>query len=550
VTGLGMRSRVFRKLCIQAGPAIAILLAAPVALAQVIEPNGVSVPAPPVMMSNETTLQAYFTGAGEGIDAVADAAAEPGTFSPLCDFDATLVLSQSQAQAAIGWYNVPASDTAAIPMADVHIVVPIGTPLNTVISAADIRSDPAYTGGFIGFALVKEFRQMNDVVPTVVYYSEYQRNALCTGCTMPDHWKMALVYRSTVDTSTYYLAFEDWEGADASTWQGNDGDFNDKVFRLHGISCAGGGLPCTIPGKIGRCAAGLTECQMASGGTPTCKQQVEERDEICDDVDNDCNGEVDDGDLCDTNEICLRGTCVRACDTGEFQCEPGLACDNGYCVDPECVGVECEVGDVCRDGACVNSCSGIVCPVGQDCIDGRCIAACAGVTCAAGSVCDRGVCVGLCSCTGCPAGEECHPDGLCVEPGCENVMCDAGQTCVGGNCVDICEPAVCPGGALCQNGMCGEPTGGGGSSGAGGAQGGSGGAVIQGGSGNGGSAGVIVAGTTGNGGGQAGSEELGSSPKGDPGCACRAVPLRTGSLLPFAGIGLGLLLFARRRARL
>jgi hypothetical protein len=546
VTGLGMRSRVFREVCIQTGRGIAFLLLAPAAFAQVIEPNGISVP----VTNSETSLQEYFDGVGEGIDAVADAAAEPGTFSPLCDFDATLVLSQSQAQAAIGWYNVPASDTAAIPMADVHIVVPIGTPLNTVISADDIRSDPAYTGGFIGFALVKEFRQMNETVPTVVYYSEYQRNALCTGCTMPDHWKMALVYRSTVDTSTYYLAFEDWEGADASTWQGNDGDFNDKVFRLHGISCAGGGLPCTIPGKIGRCAAGLTECQMVSGGTPTCKQQVEERPEICDDVDNDCNGEVDDGDLCNPDQICLRGTCVGNCSTGEFQCEPGLACDDGYCVDPDCVGVDCDVGDVCRNGECVNACSGIVCPVGQDCIDGRCIAACAGVTCAAGSVCDRGVCVGLCSCTGCPAGEECHPDGLCVEPGCENVMCDPGQTCVGGNCVDVCEPAVCPGGVECQNGFCGEPPGGGGSSGAGGAQGGSGGVINQGGNGNGGgSAGVIVAGTTGNGGGQGGSEVPGASPSGDPGCACRAAPLRGASLLPFAGIGLGLLLFARRRAR-
>src|SRR5687768_11357642 len=133
VTGLGMRSRVFREVCIQTGRGIAFLLLAPAAFAQVIEPNGISVP----VTNSETSLQEYFDGVGEGIDAVADAAAEPGTFSPLCDFDATLVLSQSQAQAAIGWYNVPASDTAAIPMADVHIVVPIGTPLNTVISADD-----------------------------------------------------------------------------------------------------------------------------------------------------------------------------------------------------------------------------------------------------------------------------------------------------------------------------------------------------------------------------------------------------------------------------
>lgn len=523
------------------------------AFAQVVEPNGIAVPATPTMPpSRETTLQAYFTGVGEGIMAVPDAAAEPGSFSPLCDFDATLVLSESQAQAGIGWYNVPASPTAAIPIADVHMIVPPGTPLNTMISAEDIRSDPAYEQGFVGFALLKDFGSG----PEVVYYSEYQRNALCTGCTMPDHWKMALVYRSTVDTSTYYLAFEDWEGANDTTWQGNDGDFNDKVFRLHGISCAGGGLPCTIEGKQGRCAAGLTECQMTMGGPPICKPVVEEKDEICDDVDNDCNGEVDDGDLCPTDQICLHGTCVHACNTGEFQCDIGLSCDNGYCVDPDCVGVECPAGDVCREGACVNACSGVVCPRGQDCIDGRCIAACLGVECPAGSVCDRGVCVGLCSCTGCPAGDACQADGICGPPGCEGVSCPDGQTCVeGGDCVDVCEAAVCPGGATCMNGICGEPTGTGGG-GTGGGQSGTGGAVVQGGNGNngnGGNAGVIVVGgngATGQGGSKSeGGSSSSSAPKGDPGCACRAGRPGPAGLFSYAAIGLGLVLFARRRAR-
>jgi hypothetical protein len=519
-----------------------------VARAQVVEPNGVEVPAPPTPMSTETTLQAYFSGVNETLDAVADAAAEPGTFSPLCDFDATLVLSESQALAGIAWYNVPASDTAAIPPAEVHMIVPPGTPLDTVVNAEDIRSDPAYAGGFIGFALMKDFNDGQG--PQIVYYSEYQRNALCSGCTMPDHWKMALVYRSTVDTSTYYLAFEDWEGANATTWQGNDGDFNDKVFRLHGISCAGGGLPCTIEGKVGRCAAGLTECQTVGGGPAICKQIVAEKPETCDDVDNDCNGEIDDGELCDEDQICLRGTCVGRCDTGEFQCPPGLTCDNGYCVDPDCAGLDCPLGQVCRGGECIDSCSGIVCPVGQDCIDGRCIAACAGVECPAGSVCDRGVCVGLCSCTGCPAGTECGPDGVCVEPDCEAVSCPPGETCVGGACVDVCAPAVCPGGAECSNGTCGEPTGTGGTSGSGGgARGGVGGAVIQGGSSNGGgSAGVIVAGTGGSGAGGGDEGELGKPPRGDPGCACGTAPLRGGVAFLHAGMGLGLLLFARRRA--
>ena len=70
------------------------LSAAPVAAA-VVEPNGISVPAPAPM--NETTLQAYFTAQGEMINAINDASVEPGAFLPLCDFKATLVLSQSNA---------------------------------------------------------------------------------------------------------------------------------------------------------------------------------------------------------------------------------------------------------------------------------------------------------------------------------------------------------------------------------------------------------------------------------------------------------------------
>jgi MYXO-CTERM domain-containing protein len=131
------------------------------------------------------------------------------------------------------------------------------------------------------------------------------------------------------------------------------------------------------------------------------------------------------------------------------------------------------------------------------------------------------------------------------------VTCADGETCVDGQCVDVCEPAVCPGGAQCSNGMCGEPSGGG-ASGAGGAQGGSGGAIIQGGNGNGnggGSAGVLVVGGSGGAAGSQGGSELGTPPKGDPGCACRAAAPESGRVLPYAAIGLGALLLRRRRVR-
>jgi hypothetical protein len=80
------------------------------AFAQVIEPNGVQVPQPAPF--DETSIQQYFDAEMEPIDALADASAEPGAFSPLCDFTATIVLAEAMSADGLSWYNVPASPTA------------------------------------------------------------------------------------------------------------------------------------------------------------------------------------------------------------------------------------------------------------------------------------------------------------------------------------------------------------------------------------------------------------------------------------------------------
>jgi len=439
--------------------------------AAVTEPNGTVVPnLMPSPDYTETSIQAYFAESGETIDAVAEALAEPGKFSPLCNFEASLVLTVSNAEAGIAWYNVDEAD-ATRPMRDdelFHILAPSNV-ANASISAADIRNDLAYAGGYVGFALTKNLDQDTSTPPTAIYYSEYRRNAECTACVEPGHWKMALSFASSLRSDTYYLAFEDWEGANDTTWFGNDGDFNDKVFKLVGISCAGGGMPCET-GGIGLCGVGKTECAF-DGGAPRCVPQYEAEDELCDNVDNDCNGLVDDGQLCATNYACVRGTCVPRCQAGEFVCPPDLNCsDDGYCFDPLCVDVICEANRTCRGGECIDACSGIVCPLGQSCINGECKRACDGVICAPGSVCEGGVCIGTCGCTECLDGRICAPSGHCVDPGCETLTCPEGTGCVEGACVDPCSVAVCPGGGACVDGACQPMTGAGGlgSTGAGG----------------------------------------------------------------------------------
>lgn len=109
----------------------------------------------------------------------------------------------------------------------------------------------------------------------------------------------------------------------------NDGDFNDFVYFITGIDCQGAGQQCDT-GLLGVCAAGLTDC--AVGGTPPCQPQAKPSAEVCDGLDNDCNGAVDDGvGLCGADEVCDHGKCVCAgpCDgvtcPKSQVCWPGLA---------------------------------------------------------------------------------------------------------------------------------------------------------------------------------------------------------------------------------
>jgi hypothetical protein len=341
-----------------------------------------------------------------------------------------------------------------------------------------------------------------------------------------------------VDPEGFYMAFEDlpmspadWHltGVPGNTAM-NDGDFNDFVFYVSGISCLGGGMPCDT-GLQGACSVGRTDCA-AEGAVGMCRPIITAGAELCDNVDNDCNGVADDGmGLCPGTQVCDKGTCVEACGTGEFRCDPGYTCKAGHCIDDICADVECPAGQACRDGMCLNACDGVVCPAGEECQLGRCVDPCKAVECPAGKVCERGLCVSDCSCRGCKDGLECGADGRCADPLCVGVTCEAGLKCAGGNCVDPCDGVVCPGGGACVNGACQMGTG------------------IPGG---GGSAPVIDL---------PGGLDLGGStngsgtPKGSrtaraPGCACEVVgATRTGNTALLLGTFGAILAMARRRRK-
>jgi hypothetical protein len=203
-------------------------------------------------------LQSYFDGRmpPEAIDSVRDASSEPSVFSPLCGFQAELVLSASSASAGLAWYNVPADPTA--PPGALHQILMETTKPGAIISSSDIREDPEYAGGLIGFALTKFSGQ-------AIYYSEEMRNKNCTACSMPGHWKMMLAYPSSQEAATYYLAWEDWEGANENSWP-NDGDFNDKVFRVRGALPCGDTCPTSCVGDPGGAGGGGPGGRSATGG--------------------------------------------------------------------------------------------------------------------------------------------------------------------------------------------------------------------------------------------------------------------------------------------
>jgi hypothetical protein len=234
------------------------------------------------------------------------------------------------------------------------------------------------------------------------------------------------------------------------------------TIRAGMVICPDAGDECTVTDSagaplVGACAEGRTNCV---GGGTECVPQITPRAEICDNIDNDCNGMVDDGmdsDLCFSSaQTCLAGVCVDNCFEGS--CGEGLTCNAAdICVDPSCDGVVCGENERCAGGDCVPACEGIVCPAPTSCVAGRCIDACAGLDCDDCTVCDGGSCVARCTATGplaCGLGEECAPDGRCISAGCSDVTCAPGTICRSGGCVDACLDAICPPGDVCVAGMC------------------------------------------------------------------------------------------------
>ncbi len=272
--------------------------------------------------------------------------------------------------------------------------------------------------------------------------------------------------------------------------------------------------PCEVSNAFGVCG-GLRAC--TEEGLTGCDAAVPAA-ELCNGLDDDCDGEIDepnivDGgyqDLCDDGNDCTEdgcdgaagcthaalseGECVDGdvCTVGDH-CEAGVclgspvACDDGNpCTDDLCDGLGgcefvansagCDDGDPCTvaDGCDETVCAGVA--VSCDCqADGDCAALEDGDLCNGTLVCDTGALPFQCAvdpatvvgCPGPPAG----PDQICLAAACdpatgacgllpanEGFLCDDGDPCTVG---EVCAAGACAGGVApnCNDGnLCTDDT--------------------------------------------------------------------------------------------
>lgn len=203
----------------------------------------------------------------------------------------------------------------------------------------------------------------------------------------------------------------------------------------------GGGGNCTVQGQAGPCAAGALNC---NGGALQCTQTTFAVNEVCgDNVDNDCNGTVDNGccshSPCQTGGPMAAGTCGCAANVCSFNNGGwSYCCNNTW--DPGCTVVTdfaCGGGTCCAHTVCAtggplatncSSCVAAVCAAKPACCTTGWTEACvdrvptycggaAGLYCGS---CPHSVCVtGVALVTGCNS--------------CVTSICNAMPSCCGAN---------------------------------------------------------------------------------------------------------------------
>jgi MYXO-CTERM domain-containing protein len=195
--------------------------------------------------------------------------------------------------------------------------------------------------------------------------------------------------------------------------------------------------------KMGECKPGKRICKGALGFL--CEGCVPPRTEVCDGKDNNCDGMIDEGeDLCIAGRICLEAECQLLCGDGEFPCPIGYECQKK--VHPTKGEQRICVSTKCREVSCMP---------GFECnpANGVCVDPCAGVMCNEPQQCFSGECRDCRTKPDlCRADQLCR-EGRCVEDPCKAVTCQTNQYCDNGECINLCTD-TCAAGQRCIRGVC------------------------------------------------------------------------------------------------
>jgi putative metal-binding protein len=187
----------------------------------------------------------------------------------------------------------------------------------------------------------------------------------------------------------------DCNGATVPLISGAQADCNDQIASINaGASevcnglddnCNGqidegnpeGGQACAIPGLIGACAEGVTSC---ANGPMTCQQVTFPVPETCNGLDDNCDGQIDEGNPSGGGPCTVTGL-LGVCAAGQYSCAdgprtcvqtvfPSTETCNG--LDDDCDGsVDEDLGSTsCGLGACHVTVDNCVAGVPQTCVPG------------------------------------------------------------------------------------------------------------------------------------------------------------------------------------
>lgn len=212
----------------------------------------------------------------------------------------------------------------------------------------------------------------------------------------------------------------------------------DESFPQQGETCA--------TGLLGPCGAGVKACATDAGVAGiVCQSAYLPKAEVCNAVDDDCDGQVDeDFELASDDQHC--GSCGR-------QCAVGTSCRSSRCVESRCddgVDNDLDGGTDCEDLSCL----GAACANGFNCgravVDGGALDAGdldAGMPDAGeldAGLPDAGLTdAGFVGVPACVLREAICGDGAdddldsridCADADCDGKVCDAGVHCIAGSC--------------------------------------------------------------------------------------------------------------------